>query len=527
VALNGGEGRWGETMSYPRIYNAAVDMVDRNLTEGRGAKVVFIDPNERLSYAELAGRCNRMANLLTTYAVAREARVALLLLDTVDFPVAFWGAIKAGVIPVALNTLLTSEQYAYILSDSRAQALIVSAPLLAVVRPILGQLPFLKHIFVSGGEAPPYALGFRAELEQQAASFRAAATCCDETAFWLYSSGSTGMPKGVRHVHSSLMETARLCGQQCLGMREDDLVFSAAKLFFAYGLGNAMSFPMSVGASAVLLPDRPTPELVFRTLKQHQPTFFFGVPTLYAAMLASAQGTRETSSERLRVCVSAGEALPAEVGRAFRARFGVDLYDGVGSTEMLHQYVCNSAAALKYGTSGKPVPGYEIRLINEQGSEVAIGEVGEMLVRGSTHSEGYWNQREKSRTTFEGAWTRTGDKYVRDAEGFFTYQGRTDDMFKVSGIWVSPFEVESALIGHEAVMEAAVVPKEDGDGLLKPQAFIVLKPGRAAANGLIEELKEQVKSKAGPWKYPRWIEFVDTLPKTATGKIQRYKLRQP
>jgi 4-hydroxybenzoate-CoA ligase len=512
-------------MSYPRLYNAAVDMVDRNVAEGRADRTAFIDPREQLSYGALAGRCNQMANLLATYAVARESRVALLLFDTVDFPVAFWGAIKAGVIPVALNTLLTTEQYAYILADNRAKALFISAPLLPLIQPILGQLPYLKHIFVSGGEAPPFALSFRAELDLQARSYEAAHTCCDETAFWLYSSGSTGMPKGVRHVHSSLMETARLCGQQCLGIREDDLVYSAAKLFFAYGLGNAMSFPMSVGASAVLVPDRPTPELVFRTLKQHQPTYFFGVPTLYAAMLAYPEGTPENGSRRLRVCVSAGEALPAEVGRAFRAKFGVDLYDGVGSTEMLHQYVCNSAAALKYGTSGKPVPGYEIRLVDEKGSEVGDGEVGEMLVRGATHSEGYWNQREKSRATFEGGWTRTGDKYIRDAEGFFTYQGRTDDMFKVSGIWVSPFEVESALVGHAAVMEAAVVPKADGDGLLKPKAFIVLKPGKVAANGLEEELKEQVKTRAGPWKYPRWIEFVDTLPKTATGKIQRFKLR--
>jgi 4-hydroxybenzoate-CoA ligase len=468
-----------------------------------------------------------MANLLATYDLARESRVALLLLDTVDFPVAFWGAIKAGVVPVCLNTLLPTEQYAYILSDSRAKALFVSAPLLPVVQPILGRLPFLKHIFVSGGEAPPFALSLRGELGFQQAEFQAADTCSDETAFWLYSSGTTGMPKGARHVHSSPMETARLTGQGCLGMREDDLVFSAAKLFFAYGLGNSMSFPMSVGAAAVLLPERPTPDTVFSTLKQHQPTFFFGVPTLYAAMLAHPQGTPENSSKRLRVCVSAGEALPAEVGKSFRARFGIDVLDGVGSTEMLHQYVCNSPGTVKYGTSGKPIPGYGIRLVDEQGKEVADGEVGEMLVRGPSAADGYWNQREKSRTTFEGSWTRSGDKYTRDAEGYYTYQGRTDDMFKVSGIWVSPFEVESALIGHDAVLEAAVVPKEDSDGLLKPKAFIVLKPGKSVANGLQEALQAHVKAKAGPWKYPRWIEFVDGLPKTATGKIQRLPEQRP
>jgi 4-hydroxybenzoate-CoA ligase len=513
-------------MTYARIYNAAADMVDRHAAAGRAAKPAFIDPTETLTYGELMARTDRMANLLATYGMPRESRVALLLLDTVDFPVAFWGAIKAGVVPVCLNTLLTTEQYAYILGDSRAKALFVSAPLLSVVQPVLGQLPFLRHVFVAGGEPPAFALSFRGEIGFQQPDTQVADTSADETAFWLYSSGSTGMPKGVRHVHSSPMETARLTGQGCLGMREDDLVYSAAKLFFAYGLGNAMSFPLSVGATAVLRPERPTPELVFETLKQYQPTYFFGVPTLYNAMLAYPDGTPENSSRRLRICVSAGEALPAEVGKAFAARFGVDILDGVGSTEMLHQYVCNSPGALKYGTSGRAVPGYEIRLVDEKGNEVSDGEVGEMLVRGPSAADGYWNQRDKSRATFEGGWTRSGDKYTRDAEGYFTYQGRTDDMFKVSGIWVSPFEVESALIGHDAVLEAAVVPKEDADGLVKPKAFIVLKPGRNAGNGLPDELKEHVKSKAGMWKYPRWIEFVDGLPKTATGKIQRFKLRE-
>jgi 4-hydroxybenzoate-CoA ligase len=513
-------------MTYPRIYNAAADMVDRHAAAGRADKAAFIDPGETLSYGGLEARSNRMANLMATYGIPREARVALLLLDTVDFPVAFWGAIKAGVVPVCLNTLLTTEQYAYILGDSRAKALFVSPPLLPVLQPILGQLPFLRHVFVAGGEPPAFALSFRGELGFQQPDTQIVDTCADETAFWLYSSGSTGMPKGVRHVHSSLMETARLTGQGCLGMREDDVVYSASKLFFAYGLGNSMSFPLSVGATAVLRPERPTPELVFATLKQYQPTYFFGNPTLYAALLAYPQGTPDNSSKRLRVCVSAAEALPAELGKAFHTRFGVDILDGVGSTEMLHQYVCNSPGQVKYGTSGKPVPGYEIRLVDENGQDVPDGEVGEMLVKGPSAAEGYWNQRERSRGTFEGGWTRSGDKYTRDAEGYYIYQGRTDDMFKVSGIWVSPFEVESALMGHESVLQAAVVPKEDADGLLKPKAFIVLKPGKTAVNGLPEQLKEHVKAKAGVWKYPRWIEFVDSLPMTATGKVQRYKLRE-
>lgn len=513
-------------MAYPRAYNAATDFIERNLGPGRIDKPAFIDPNETLTYGGLALRCNQMGNLLATYGVGRESRIALLLLDTVDFPPAFWGAIKAGVIPVSLNTLLNAEQYAYILGDSRAKALFISAPLLPAVQPILGRLPDLRHIFVAGGEPPPYALSLRTELAAQSTAFAAADTCCDETAFWLYSSGSTGMPKGARHVHSSLMETARLTGQGCLGIREDDVIYSAAKLFFAYGLGNGMTFPMSVGATAILRPDRPTPELVFATLKAHQATVFYGVPTLYAAMLAYPGGTPENSSPRLRLCVSAGEALPEQVGTAFAERFGVDVLDGVGSTEMLHQYVCNFPGKVRYGTTGTPIPGYEVRLVDDAGRDVADGEVGEMLVRGPTAADGYWNQRDKSRATFEGTWTRSGDKYVRDAQGFYIYQGRTDDMFKVSGIWVSPFEVESALASHASVLEAAVVPKEDADGLLKPRAFVVLKPGQTVGDGLQETLREHVKAKAGPWKYPRWVEFVDSLPKTATGKIQRFKLRQ-
>ncbi|HEX6609204.1 MAG TPA: benzoate-CoA ligase family protein, partial [Hyphomicrobiaceae bacterium] len=470
-------------------------------------------------------RCNRMGHLLKAFGIARETRIAVLMLDTNDYPPVFWGAIKAGVVPVLLNTLLNSEQYAHMLADCRAKALFVSAALLPAVQPILGRLPSLTHVFVSGGEAPAFALDLRTELDAQPTDFEAAETCADETAFWLYSSGSTGMPKGVRHVHSSMMETARLYGQGVLDIREDDVCFSAAKLFFAYGLGNGMSFPMSAGATTVLLAERPTPESVMRTLKTHRPTLFFGVPTLYAAMLVSPQAQRENGSDRLRLCVSAGEALPAEVGKTWKSRFGVDILDGVGSTEMLHIYVSNRVGDIKYGTTGKPVEGYDIRLVDDAGAAVPDGEVGELLVKGPSASDGYWNQREKSRRTFEGEWTRSGDKYTRDAEGYYTYQGRTDDMFKVSGIWVSPFEVESALITHEAVLEAAVVPQEDADGLLKPKAFVVLKPGVVADANLAPALQEQVKTRAGPWKYPRWIEFADSLPKTATGKIQRFKLR--
>ena len=513
-------------MQVPRTYNAALDVVDRNVEDGRGGKVAFIDPAREITYGDLADGCNRVGNLLATHGVEREARVALILHDTVDFPVVFWGAIRAGIVPVAVNTLLTAQQCRYILEDSRAQALFVSAPLLSVVGPVLDGLPALEHIFVVGGDAvAPGQHTFAEALGSQSAVASPASTCADEVAFWLYSSGSTGMPKGVRHVHSSAMMTARLYGQGVLGLEEDDVVYSAAKLFFAYGLGNAMTFPMSVGATATLLPGRPTPAAVFDVLRAHQPTLFFGVPTLFASILADPACVPEAGSQRLRMCVSAGEALPEEVGRAWKARFGVDVCDGVGSTEMLHIYLSNAPGDVRYGSSGKAVRGYDLRLVDETDAEVGPQVLGELLVRGPSAADGYWNQREKSRRTFQGEWTRTGDKFTRDEGGYYTYCGRTDDMFKVSGIWVSPFEVESALVTHDAVLEAAVVPAEDEDGLVKPKAFVVVKPG-AQTEGLTEALQEVVKTVTGPWKYPRWVEFVDDLPKTATGKIRRFKLRQ-
>ena len=507
-------------------YNAAEEFIDKQVSAGFADKTCFIDPNKSITYKELQSASYKMANLLHDAGIERESRIAILALDTVDWPVMFFGAIRAGVIPVALNTLLAADQYAYMLQDSRAKALFVSAALLPVVEPVLKDKSDTLKVFVLDGEAGQHN-SFDNALASASDHFEAVDTHRDEVAFWLYSSGSTGLPKGVQHIHTSLMDTAKYYAQDVLGIRSDDVVLSAAKMFFAYGLGNSISFPMSVGATTILWPGRPTPDDMFALMNEHQPSFFYGVPTLYAAMLASPDCTPDKTSAKLRICVSAGEALPADISRNWHDRFQVNILDGVGSTEMLHIFLSNSPEGCVYGTSGCAVPGYELRLVNESNEDVSEGEIGELLVKGSSTSTGYWNQRQKSQQTFQGEWTRTGDKYTRDENFRFTYCGRTDDMFKVSGIWVSPFEVESALVDHDAVLECAVVAYEDSEGLTKPRAFVVLNESGQAieADQLRESLKEHVKSTIGKWKYPREIEIVDNLPKTATGKIQRFKLR--
>ncbi|HTQ34879.1 MAG TPA: benzoate-CoA ligase family protein [Stellaceae bacterium] len=502
--------------------NAYDYFVARHLREGRGGHVAFTDPWRSLSYAELDAAASRFAAGLAAAGIERERRIALVMLDTVDFPIAFWGALRAGVIPVPINTLLPADITGYILQDSRAAALFISTPLLEPLRaasrrvgrvvvsqPDARSSDFSK--FLAAGNPPPVA------------------DCSpDEVAFWLYSSGSTGAPKGARHVHASLKATADTYAANVLRLGADDVVFSAAKLFFAYGLGNSMTFPMAVGASTVLLPDRPTPEAVLDIMRRHRPALFAGVPTLYAALLAHPELGAGAGSPRLRICISAGEPLPEHVGLRWRDKVGVDILDGIGSTEMLHIFLSNRPGDIRYGTTGKAVPGYELRILDEAGQDVADGEQGELVVRGPSAAEGYWNQRDKSRRTFRGEWTHTGDTYTRDAEGYYRYCGRQDDMLKVSGIWVSPFEVEEALIAHDAVLEAAVVGHPDADELIKPKAFVVLQKASQGADrtALAQALQNAVKERIGVWKYPRWIEFVDALPKTATGKIQRYKLRE-
>ena len=486
-------------------YNAAVALL-----EGKdGARVAYVDDHRSITYAELTERVNRAGNLLLSLGIQPEQRILLVMHDTIDFPTMFLGAIKAGIVPVPINTLLSPKDYAFMIEDSRAKAIIVSDALADKLA-----APSNVHV-VRTSE-------LESRLEAQSSKLEAPNTSPDEIAFWLYSSGSTGPPKGALHLHASLEKTAELYARGTLGIRKDDVVYSAAKLFFAYGLGNALTFPLSVGATTILASERVTPAVVARVMEKHAPTIFCGVPTLFAALLADA---RFVVSKKLRVSISAGEALPKHVGEAWRDRFGSDILDGIGSTEMLHIFLSNRHGDVKYGTSGKPVHGYTLEIRGEDGMSCGAGEEGVLWVRGTTACTGYWNNREKSLETFHGAWTRTGDRYIRDDDGYYTYSGRADDMLKVSGIWVSPFEVESALASHEAVLEAAVVGHADADALIKPKAFVVLKDAARAGAEMEAELKAWVKSKLAPYKYPRWIEFVTELPKTATGKIQRFRLR--
>lgn len=526
--------------------NAALYFVDRHRSGHSADKIAFIeagDGGRSLAYRDLAQKSDNMADLYERHGLRPEDRAAMLVLDQIEFPVIFWGSLKAGIVPVPLNTLLSPALYDAMLKDSRARALFISAELLPAIEPVFAGNPYLRVVFVIdrqtgrtgasiferlfGGAGKQRNASFHDFTEELASASPRGATAVspDECAFWLYSSGSTGAPKGVRHVHGSLQATADTYARHVLGVLPDDVVFSAAKMFFAYGLGNSMTFPMSVGATTVLLSARPTPDSVAAVMRQTEPTIFCGVPTLYAAMLAAFAGKKPAGFDRLRRCISAGEALPAEVGARWAELTGVDILDGVGSTEMLHIFLSNRPSDVVLGTSGVAVPGYELRLVNEQGEPVSAGNIGELLVNGPSAADSYWNKRAQSRATFQGLWTRTGDKYELREDGRLVYCGRTDDMFKVSGMWVAPFEIEQALISHPSVLECAVIAARDEDGLEKPKAYVVLKSGNET-HTLADELKEHVKEKVGKWKYPRWIQFVDDLPKTATGKIQRFKLRE-
>ena len=517
----------------PERFNVGQYLMECNAQ--RPDKAAFVDDSGALSFAELEDRVRRLAQALQALGLRREERILLLMHDSLDWPVSFLGALYAGLVPVAVNTLLPADDCAYLLEHSRAQAVVVSGALLPTLAGALGCASHeVQRILVSRPVADSSGLevtDFETLIHAYSPASRPAGTGADDPAFWLYSSGSTGRPKGTVHTHANLFWTAQLYGRNVLQLTEQDVCFSAAKLFFAYGLGNALSFPLSVGATTLLMGERPTPEAIFKRWRGEvggfRPTVFFGAPTGFAAILASEQLPARDATA-LRLVSSAGEALPAELGERFKRHFGVDIVDGIGSTEMLHIFLSNRPERVRYGTTGWPVPGYSVELRDEHGAAVPDGELGDLYIQGPSAALLYWGNREKTRETFQGAWTKSGDKYLRNEDGSYTYGGRSDDMIKVSGIYVSPFEVEATLAQHPSVLEAAVIGTEDAQGLIKSKAFVVLKPSAAGGAGPAvteDELKAFVKQRLAPHKYPRFIEFVLELPKTATGKIQRFRLR--
>jgi benzoate-CoA ligase len=497
--------------------------------------MAYLDDVDSLTYGQLEDRARRLASALLADGIVPGERVLLLMLDCTDWPVSFLGCLYAGIVPVAVNTLLTVGDYAYMLSHSSARAALVSGALLPTLEAAMAQqAQRMRAIMVSRpqGQLAVPARTLADCIEHQQPLPRAAASKPSDHAFWLYSSGSTGRPKGTVHAHASPWWTAQLYGKPVLALSEQDVCFSAAKMYFAYGLGNALTFPLSVGASVVLMAERPTPDAIFKRWCavsdvqpggiSLQPTVFFGAPTGFAGMLASPS-LPPRSAVRLRMCSSAGEALPGEIAQRFKQHFGCEIIDGIGSTEMLHIFISNRPEDIRYGTTGRPVDGYRIELRSDDGKPVQPGEIGDLYIHGPSAALMYWDDPQKTADTFCDGWTKSGDKYSVDADGYYTYAGRSDDMLKVSGMYVSPFEVESTLMQHPAVLEAAVIGKCDADGLTKSKAYVVLKPGHGASE---EELKAFVKSLLAPYKYPRFIEFVSELPKTATGKIQRFRLRE-
>jgi len=509
-------------LRFPPNYNVATAFIDRHLSEGRGAKVAIHTADASIGYAELASNVDRCANALVKLRLQRGDRVLMVVKDCPAFFYLFWGAIKAGIIPVPLNTLLRAASYAYLIDDSGAAALVYSPEYAAEVESAFAAAKQKPRIVLrtEGGEGSLAALLTKAEPR-----FIAVPASATDDCFWLYSSGSTGSPKGAVHRHRDMAVCSQRYGVETLGVREADICYSEAKLFFAYGLGNNMTFPLWVGATAVLNDQRPGPASSFPLIERFKPTLYFGVPTLYAAYLQHFAQNPKPDLTSIRHCVSAGEALPAEILRRWHDETDLSILDGIGSTEALHIFISNRAGDIKPGSSGKMVPGYRARIVDEGGADVADGDSGQLFITGDSTARCYWNNAERSARTMIDGWLNTGDTYRRDADGYYYYCGRSDDMLKVGGIWCSPFEIESKLVEHPSVLEAAVVGRIDAENLIKPEAFVVLKQGVVGSERLAAELTDLCKAGLAPYKYPRWINFVTDLPKTATGKIQRFLLR--
>jgi benzoate-CoA ligase family protein len=515
----------------PDLFNAAEYFVDRHIAEGRGEKVAIECGDDRVSYRQLFELVNRVGNGLRKLGVRREERVFLFLQDTPEFAACFFGAIKVGAVPVPVNTLLKPGDCEYLLNNSRARVAIVSHSLLSNMFSTTEAFPrsrlrYIENVVVIGGEPHDGTLSFESFTSQSSPVLEAEPTSRDDAAFWLYSSGSTGPPKACVHLQHDMVVSAERYAKAILKISENDRCFSVAKLFFAYGLGNALYFPLAVGATSILLPGPPKPQAVFEVIERHRPTLFFSVPSNYVKLLAHpAPERREFGLSTIRHAISAGEALPAAVFHRFKQRFGVEILDAIGSTEALHMIISNAPGTVRPGSSGKIIPGFEAKILDDSDRPVAVGAIGNLLVQADSTCVCYWNQHEKTKNTIEGHWIRTGDKYYQDADGYFWYAGRSDDMVKVSGVWVSPIEIERVLSEHPAVQEAAVVFRNDADELPKPVACIVTRNGAPGTPELGRELQEFVASQLPIFKRPRWVEFVPELPKTATGKLQRFKLR--
>jgi len=515
-------------IKYSPVFNVATTMIDRHLDEGKGSYPAIInadaDPGtesaEPVTYRMLAEQVNRCGNLLRSLTSEPGSRVLMVVKDCPEFFYIFWGAIKAGLIPVPLNTLLRADDYRFMIEDSECAGLVYSPEYQSEVVPALSASDHQTG-FILCTEGPS---GMTGLLGDYSPHLDPAPTTADTECFWLYSSGSTGRPKGTVHRHLDIVATCVHYAEDALGMVQDDVCFSAAKLFFAYGLGNAMTFPLWVGGTTVLSSQRPSPGMTFQIIEDHKPTIYFGVPTLYAAQLQTLEeAARDFSS--VRCCVSAGEALPADIFRRWKEKTNTLILDGIGSTEALHIFISNTLADHRPGTSGKPVPGYRVKILNDEGEPVPPGEAGRLMVQGDSTSSRYWNNPQKTAETMVDGWVNTGDTYFEDADGYFVYCGRSDDMLKVGGIWCSPVEIENRLIEHPKVLEAAVVGRPDTNELIKPEAFVVLNQAGDASTALADDLLRHCQERLARYKYPRWVNFVDELPKTATGKIQRFRLR--
>jgi benzoate-CoA ligase family protein len=509
-------------------YNAATTFIDDPVRNGQGDKVAIYYKNQTITYKHLQERVNQFGNVLKRLAVEMENRVLLVCYDKPEFISSFFGAIKIGAVPVPVNTNMSPSDYEYFLNDSRAKVLVIERDIWERISHLRRNFVYLKHVLVISESAvnDPDVLDYHACIGDASDQLEAAPTGADDVAFWLYSSGSTGNPKGVIHLQHDMEYAFSHYAKKVLQINEHDITFSASKLFFAYGMGNGMYFPLGAGGATVLVEERPKPDLVFETIEKYRPTIFFGVPTLYGSMIDLAERSNQAFDlSSLRICVSAGEALPPEYLRKWKRLFGVDILDGIGSTEALHIYLSNVMGNVREGSSGVVVPGYEAKIVDELGIRVPPNVMGELVIKGDSIAHGYWNLHEENKRRFNGEWFHTGDKYIMDEEGYFYYCGRSDDMMKVGGIWVSPIELENALLNHEAVLEAAVVGVKQENSLEVPKAYVVLKEGFAPTENLKAEMQEYLKNTLAPYKYPRFIEFVDSLPKTATGKIQRFKLR--